>query len=133
MVFHEPRRALVGPMTEQEWISAYEERTNDKVEFVPGEVAIWDPMKGFVTYIPDHKNRRILLRYMCGDGKCWKRVIYEATLATGYTDVYCGTTHDPIVFHRMSGGTFLESKEINGKEWHFFKVTPETMRKVDRY
>jgi hypothetical protein len=124
-----------APKTFEEWVEAYEERDSD-TEYVltPGERVVYDPARGFFTYSFDAANREILIPKMCGDGRHWRKKIYELYLATrrlGVRGVYCCTKRNPAAYMRVLGGRLVKMEHsydfVTGKErtlWYIF-ISPD--------
>jgi hypothetical protein len=98
---------MKGPKSFEEWVRVYEERDSD-TEYVisSGERIVKDPMHGFFTYWYDAEHRELVIPKMCGDGKFWRKVIYEMVLAAGdmCRGVLCCTKRNPKAWVRVHGG-----------------------------
>jgi hypothetical protein len=109
------RAPMVGPKSRDEWIRVYEERDSD-TEYVtyPGEQMAWHPMHGFFTYFFDPETRLITIPKMCGDGKYWRKVIFEMAQMTrqllGTRGVYCCTKRNPKAYMRILGGELVKQE-----------------------
>lgn len=99
---------MKGPKTFEEWVRVYKERDSD-TEYVlyPGEDARWHPMYGFFSFWYDAESRELVIPKMCGDGKYWRKVIYEMVKAAGpevCRGVLCCTKRNPRAYTRVLGG-----------------------------
>ena len=125
---------MTGPKTLEEWIAVYEERDSD-TDYVlsPGERVVFDPMHGFFTFVFDPQAKEILIPKMCGNGKHWRKCIYEMVLASrhlGVKGAYCCTKRNPRAYMRILGGELVKMEHTydfrTGKEttlWYIF-ITP---------
>ena len=129
---------MKGPKTFEEWVAIYKGKDSD-TEYVlsPGEQVVFDPMHGFFTYSFDPETREILIPKMCGDGKYWRKLIYEMVLKTktlGVKGVYCCSKANPAAYMRILGGRLVKMEHTydfrTGKEttlW-YFSITPENTK-----
>jgi hypothetical protein len=129
------RAPLTGPKSLAEWIRVYEERDSD-TEYVlyPGEELRWHPLHGFFTFIYDPAVRLLLIPKMCGDGKFWRKLIYQMVLRTRgepwlTKGAYCCTKRNPKAYMRILGGT-LDKQEVteNGQVLSYILITPEDFK-----
>jgi hypothetical protein len=130
-----PRPIVKGPHTLGEWLRIYAERDSD-TEYVtePGERMVWDAEHGFFTFMFDPLERLILIPKMCGDGKYWRKAIYEMYLRArgggiGVRGVYCCTKRNPKAYMRILGGELVkqETKE-NGQVISYILITGENTK-----
>jgi hypothetical protein len=93
-------------------------------------------MHGFFTWWYDAGKRELVIPKMCGDGKHWRKVIFEMVKAAGpdvCRGVLCCTKRNPVAYMRILGGK-LRSMEYSldfetGKSvtlWYIFITVDDT-------
>ena len=105
--------SMKGPYTFEEWVRIYEERDDSKYVLEPGEQVCWDPEHGFFTFWYDARNKLLCIPKMCGNGRFWRKKIFEMAQAAGkkcVDGVYCCTKRDPKVYMRVLGGKLVKQE-----------------------
>ena len=101
------RTCMKGPKTFEEWVKIGEERSGGKYTLSPGEQVVWHTMYGFFSFWYDAENRELIIPKMCGDGRHWRKLIYEMARAAGpelCRGVSCCTKRNPMAYMRILGG-----------------------------
>ncbi len=103
------RSIVKGPKTLEEWIAVYEERCGGEGRFVlaPDEKVVWDKDNGFFTWCLDAERKMIVIPKMAGNGRHWRKKIFEmmdTIRGTGVNRILTCSRRNPKVYQRVHGG-----------------------------
>jgi hypothetical protein len=90
--------------TPEEWSELYEGKSRSKIEYSRGEEVLYQPDKGFFSFVLNPDDKCLECCKIVGDGKYWQAQIIAILKHLGWSRVRFFTKRNPEAWIRRYGG-----------------------------